>query len=120
MKKIIIATLFLINSLFAFESITTEDFDAKVKNKKVILDFYASWCPPCKIISKQLTIYDKSKKEDIHIFKVNIDAQRELLQRFDVKSIPTLVYLKDGQPVFKEVGVRNNKEIAENVQKYLH
>lgn len=119
MKKLIFSALFFFNSLFAFEHLNKENFDTKVKNKKVILDFYASWCPPCKIVSKQLKQYQTLHKNKVHIFKVNIDAQRELMDRFNVKSIPTLIYLKDGKPLFKEVGVRNNKEIASNVKRYL-
>lgn len=110
----------MFNFLFGFEQITKSNFDDKVGNKKVIIDFYASWCPPCKIVNKHLTIYDKLKNDDVTIYKVDIDTQRELVSRFDIKSIPTLVYLKNGKPLFKESGIRNNKEIKANVDKYLH
>jgi len=120
MKRFLLLMVFLSTTLFAFENITTANFDEKVKGKKVILDFYATWCPPCKIISKNLKEYEKTKTDDVVVYKINIDEQRDLLGRFDVRSIPTLVYLDNGEPVYKEVGVSNAKEISANVKSYLH
>ena len=119
MKKILLVLLFFVSSMFSFENINSENFNKMVENKKVILDFYASWCPPCNVISKHLKIYDKSKNDNVYIYKVDIDNEKSLLKRFGVKSIPTLVYLKNGQPIFKELGIRNNKEIKSNVEEYL-
>lgn len=120
MKRLILFFVLFTSYAFAFENITVENFNDKVKNKKVIVDFYAPWCPPCKIISKELILYDKTQKDGVHIFKVNIDKQRDLLKRFDVKSIPTLVFLKNGKALYKEVGIQDKSEIASNVSKYLH
>ncbi len=120
MKKIVVALLLSLSSLFAFEHLTIDNFDEKIKDKKVIVDFYAPWCPPCKIIEKTLNKYEANKKENTVIYKVNIDKQRALLDRFGVKSIPTLVYVNNGEVKVAQAGVRSLDEIKNNVEKYLH
>lgn len=117
--RTLLLTFILSSFLFAFEEINANNFDEKIKSKNVIVDFYAVWCPPCKIVAKHLKIYDKKSSDDVTIYKIDIDKNREILARFDIKSLPTLVYIKEGKPVFKEVGVRNHKIIAQNVKKYL-
>lgn len=119
MKKILFTVMFLITNMFAFEHLTAENIEEKVKGKKVILDFYASWCPPCKIIAKNLNTYDKNKKSDITIYKIDIDDQRSLLEKFDVKSIPTIVFLDNGKIKHSQVGVQSVNDIKNNVKKYL-
>lgn len=119
MKRFFILFCLFTLNLFAFEHLTVDNIDEKLKGKKVILDFYASWCPPCKIIAKNLDTYNETKPEQITIYKVDIDAQRELIKRFDVKSIPTLVYVNDGVALKLTVGVQSVNEINKNVNSYL-
>lgn len=119
MKSILLGLFLSVSSLFAFEYVTVENFEEKTKNKNVILDLYATWCPPCKVIGKTLKKYAESKPDDVVIYKIDIDKERELLTRFDVKSIPTLIYMKNGKVQLKEVGIRSMNEISANVQKYL-
>ena len=119
MKKILLIVAFLVTNIFAFEHLTVENIDEKLKDKKVILDFYATWCPPCKIISKNLSSFDDIKPKDVVVYKIDIDAQRDLIKRFDVKSIPTIVFLDDGKIKYSQVGVQTVDDLKVNTKKYL-
>ena len=96
----------------AVVTITTENFAQEVlhSDKPVLLDFWASWCGPCRMLSP---IVDEIAEErtDIKVGKVNVDEQQELAATFNVMSIPTLIVLDKGQVVNQSVGVRPKKQI---------
>ena len=119
MKKILAILLFTFSSLLAIENLTLENFDEKVKNKNVILDFYATWWYACKTLGKSLTKYNTSKKQDVTIYKVDIDAQKELAKKFNVRTVPTLIYLKDGKFQAQEFGVKTVNELKQSVEKHF-
>lgn len=77
-----------------------------IKSGVYLVDFYADWCGPCKMMGSVL-----EKMEDVNIVKVNTDMHQELAQTFGVMSIPTLIFFKDGQEVKKEVGFKDEGEI---------
>ena len=66
-----------------------------------------------------MTKYDTSKKEDVIIYKVDIEAQKELAKRFNIRGIPVLAYLKDGKVIAQEQGVKTAQKIRLNVINYL-
>ena len=66
-----------------------------------------------------MTKYDASKQENVTIYKVDIEKQKQLAKNFNIQGVPTLVYLKNGEFIAKEIGLRDEKEIKENVKKYI-
>ncbi|MBQ2390588.1 MAG: thioredoxin [Clostridia bacterium] len=92
-------------------SVTIDNFE-QVKNsgKTVLLDFYADWCGPCRMVSP---IVDEIAEENPQylVGKINVDEQQELAQNFGVASIPTLVVMKDGKVVHQSSGARPKNAI---------
>ena len=85
-------------------------------DKPAIVDFYADWCGPCKMLSPILHELAEEKSGALKVGKVNVDEQMELAMRFQVSSIPMLVVFKDGKAVAKSVGYRPKSEIAAMVE----
>lgn len=74
-------------------------------NKPVLIDFYATWCGPCKMMAPVLEELDRTK-DDIIIAKVDVDESPAIAEAYEIHSIPTLILLKDGKLAKKEVGYR--------------
>ena len=93
---------------------TSENFEAEVlkSEKPVLVDFYADWCGPCKMLAPILHELAEEKSGTLKVGKVNVDEQMDLAIRFQVSNIPMLVVFKDGKPVAKSVGYRTKSEIA--------
>lgn len=93
-------------------TITKDNFDKEVLNSSVpvLLDFWASWCGPCRMVSP---IVDQIAAEvtNAKVGKINVDEQQELAMSFNVMSIPTLMVMKDGKVVKTSVGARSKADI---------
>lgn len=92
--------------------VTGENFESEVlkSEKPVLIDFYADWCGPCKMLSP---IVDELAKEntDIKVVKVNVDDSQDLAMQYQIMSIPTLVVIKDGKEYRRTVGLVSKSEI---------
>ena len=80
-----------------------DDFENIISNNKVILDFYADWCGPCKMLSKVLDEFILNNK-DLIILKINVDKHINLAKKYGVMTIPTLVLYENGKLVKKNMG----------------
>ena len=79
--------------------------EIKNSQKPVLLDFYADWCGPCRMVGPIIEEI-ANERDDIVVGKVNVDEEEELAMRFGIMSIPTLIVFKDGKPVNQTMGVQ--------------
>lgn len=84
------------------------DFEKEIINHKgyALVDFWATWCPPCRMMAPVLESAEKQLGGQINFAKVDVDEQQQLTAEFDIMSIPTLVVFKDGKPIKRMSGYR--------------
>lgn len=94
--------------------ITKDNYEQEVvlSQKPVLLDFWASWCMPCRMVSPVIDEIAE-EREDIKVCKINVDDEPALASQFGIMSIPTLVVMKDGKIVNKSMGARPKQQILE-------
>ncbi len=100
--------------MMAIKQVTDQTFNDDVASGTVLVDFWAPWCGPCKMIAPELEGLDQEIGDKLTIAKLNVDENPESAARFGVMSIPTMIFFKDGQPVDKVVGL-NSKEALKGI-----
>ena len=81
-------------------------------NAKVLVDFYADWCGPCKMVGP-LVAQIADEHDDVAVVKVNVDDEMELAEKFGVASIPTIILFKDGKEAKKNIGAMSKAQLEE-------
>ncbi len=93
--------------------LTNEAFDQAVSNGIAMVDFWASWCGPCKMLAPVMEELGNQYEGKVLVGKVNVDDEPDLARRFGVMSIPTVVFLKDGKEFDRKVGVMPPKAFTD-------
>ncbi len=94
----------------------TVEFENFIKDGQVVVDFYANWCGPCKMLSPVLEELDQ-EIENLKIAKVNVDDFGDLAEKYTIFSIPTLILIKDGQEVAKQIGFLPKDSLVHLIKK---
>ncbi|MFA5849020.1 MAG: thioredoxin [Bacteroidales bacterium] len=96
-------------------TLTDKNFEHQTKNKIVLVDFWASWCAPCRMMAPVLNEVAETLTGNMHIGKVNIEEYQNLAAKFKVRSIPTLILFKNGVEVNRFVGVKNKEFLIKQI-----
>ncbi|MBW0177008.1 MAG: thioredoxin [Sediminibacterium sp.] len=87
--------------------------------KPVLVDFYADWCGPCRLMPPVLKEIKEKMGDQVQVFKVNVDEHADVSAHFQVSSIPTLMIFKKGQLLWREPGVKNAAQLHKLLQQYI-
>ncbi|MEC2054118.1 thioredoxin [Peribacillus psychrosaccharolyticus] len=101
----------------AISHVTDQTFTTEIKEGLVLVDFWAPWCGPCKMIAPLLEEID-GEIENVGIIKLNVDENPEITREFGVMSIPTLILFKDGVAVEKVIGLQPKEALTELISKH--
>ena len=101
--------------------ITKSNFEKEVANSKepVLIDFWAPWCMPCKIIAPAVEELAKDLKGKVNVFKTNVDDNPELATELSILNIPTLLLFKNGKEVSRMVGVNSKEAISAKIKGFM-
>ncbi len=101
--------------------LTESNFEQEVlkSEKPVLVDFWAAWCMPCKVLGPIVDEVSKEYEDSIKVGKLNVDEAGDVAAKYNIISIPTLILFKDGKPVNQRVGAGSKKAIVDFISEYI-
>lgn len=99
--------------------LNADSFDSQVNSGVTVIDFWAPWCGPCKMLAPVIEQISDEYSGRLQICKVNVDDNQELAARYGIMSIPSVLVFKNGEVVDKMVGSRPKSQIKEMIDKYI-
>ncbi|MBV5282100.1 MAG: thioredoxin [Paludibacter sp.] len=96
-------------------TLTDKNFQQQTKNKVVLVDFWAEWCAPCKMMAPVLNDVADELTENAYVGKLNIEQYQSMAQQFNVRSIPTLIIFKNGKEVKRFVGIKQKDFLLKEI-----
>ena len=99
------------------EHLTAQNFAHKTKNGVVLVDFWADWCMPCKMMAPILNEVAVATDGTATIYKLNVDEQQQVAAQYGIRSIPTMILFKDGKEVERIVGVKSKEAVIASIKK---
>ena len=103
----------------SIETLTTENFTAETNTGFTLIDMYADWCQPCRQMTPIVEEFAEKNPYGVKVFKVNVDTETELAQKFNISSIPTFLIMKDGVLLEKIMGALPYPFFSEAVRKII-
>ena len=98
------------------EKATDQDFEEKIAKGVVLVDFYADWCGPCKMLAPLLEALEKELGTKAKFYKLDCDANIQIPTKYEVTGLPTLILFKDGQPVKTLIGLQKPETIKSLIE----
>jgi thioredoxin 1 len=102
------------------QHLTTENFDKQIHQGVTLVDFYANWCGPCRMLAPVLEEISKNTPPGVTIAKIDIDNEQTIASRFEIASIPTMILFKDGKEVGRTLGLKNKEAIMQFIGAVVH
>lgn len=99
--------------------VTSNDFDNEIKDGVTLVDFFATWCGPCKMLGPVLEGLSEEMGDKVNFLKVDIDQSRDLADKFQIVSVPTMMIFKNGERVETMVGFSPKEGIAQALEAHL-
>ena len=102
------------------KELTQDNFTEVIKSQKpIMVDFWASWCGPCRMLSPTIDVLSEEYEEQIAVGKVNVDEQGALAAQFGIVSIPTVILFKDGREAKRIIGVHDADDYRDEIERLL-
>lgn len=99
-------------------TLTDKNFNVQTKNRVILVDFWASWCAPCRMMAPVLNDVASELEGDLFVGKANIEQYQSLAQKFGVRSIPTMILFKNGKEVNRYVGIKSKDFLLKEIKSY--